>query len=496
MDEMLSRFAREKAWMKYFLEICEIPHGSGNTEKIADYLIAFAKEHNLPWILENCGNVIIRKPATPGCESAPGVVIQGHMDMVAVKRPSCTKDMETEGLNVALSKDGEYLFAVDTSLGGDDGIASAYGLAVLAADDIAHPAIELVATVDEETGMYGAKGLVAADVHGRRWLNIDSEDEGILLTGCAGGVTLCSTFSVVRETVSGSLLKILVTGCKGGHSGTEIHKHRENAILLLAELLDTMDCGQMLQPLWIRGGEKDNAIPTSAEMVICVNDYERLAICKAFELAVRKLQRAHQSQEPLVQYRLEETRYADEYVIQEGSYRVMNAASVRNILNFLLLVPFGVKEMSVEPEGLVETSNNVGIVQTKGDVVTVSASIRSMMEVKKELLAEKIVRLAGLCGGVTGRNSEYPGWQYREESKLRELWISEYRAMYGKDPEVMTIHAGLECGLILTHLPDVDAVSFGPNILDIHTTDERLEIASADRTWELLVRLLKRLGQE
>ena len=252
----------------------------------------------------------------------------------------------------------------------------------------------------------------------------------------------------------------------------------------------------MLQPLWIRGGEKDNAIPTSAEMVICVNDYERLAICKAFELAVRKLQRAHQSQEPLVQYRLEETRYADEYVIQEGSYRVMNAASVRNILNFLLLVPFGVKEMSVEPEGLVETSNNVGIVQTKGDVVTVSASIRSMMEVKKELLAEKIVRLAGLCGGVTGRNSEYPGWQYREESKLRELWISEYRAMYGKDPEVMTIHAGLECGLFSERYPNIDMVSFGPTLRGVHSPDERLLIPTVQMVWDHLLEILKSVPEK
>ena len=480
---------------KYFAEICAIPHGSGNTKGIQEYLQKFAAAHGLACVTEPCGNVIIKKAATPGCEGAPAVVLQGHMDMVAVKEPGCAKDLEHEGLDLAITPDGQYLYAKGTSLGGDDGIAIAYGLAVLASEEIVHPAIELVATVDEETGMDGAKELRPEDVAGRRWLNIDSEDEGILLVGCAGGLTQESVFPVIRDTVSGNLLRIAVRGCRGGHSGTEIDKNRANAILLLAELLETMNCGKMLQPLWICGGEKDNAIPTSAEMVICVNDYERYEICRAFDAAERKLLDAYRMQEPGVSFALEETENGGEFMIQEGSYRVMNAESVRKLLDFLLLVPFGVSEMSVEPKGLVETSNNVGIVRTVGETVIVDSSVRSMVEVKKQLLAEKIALLTSLCGGHTTTQAEYPGWQYRQESPLRDAWIAEYREQYGSEPLVQTIHAGLECGLIIEHMPEVDAISFGPNILDIHTTAERMEIASVERTWKLLVGLLARLAR-
>ena len=478
----------------FFEEICSIPHGSGNTKEISAYLQKFAYDRGLICVKENCGNVIIRKPATPGCESAPGVVLQGHMDMVAVKDADCTKDMEREGLSVAVTADGKYVFAKDTSLGGDDGIAIAYALAVLDSDDLVHPALELVATIDEETGMDGAKELCASDVEGRRLINIDTEDEGVLVVGCAGGLTQKSVFPIVRETVSGSLLRIAVTGCRGGHSGTEIDKNRGNAILLLATLLDAMEVGAMLQPLWICGGEKDNAIPTSAEAVICVNEYERMEICRAFEKAQRRLLPAFRLQEPQVAMEVEETENGGEFMIQEGSYRVMNAASVQNVLRFLLLVPFGVNAMCTEPAGLVETSNNVGVVRTEGDTVVVDTSVRSMVEVKKQLLAEKIALLTTLCGGHAERHSEYPGWQYRKESPLRDAWLEAYREQYGKEAEVQAIHAGLECGLILDLMPDMDAISFGPNILDIHTTAERMEIASVERTWKLLVRLLEKLA--
>ena len=480
---------------KFFEEICSIPHGSGNIGAISEYLQKFAKDRGLAYIAEPCGNVIIRKDATPGCEHAPAVVLQGHMDMVAVKDEDCAKDMTTEGLDVAVSEDGTYVYAKGTSLGGDDGIAIAYGLAVLDANDLVHPAIELVATVDEETGMDGAHELLAEDVVGRRWINIDSEDEGILLAGCAGGLTQHSVFPIVRDTVSGELLRIAVTGCRGGHSGTEIDKNHANAILLLASLINEMDCGKMLQPLWISGGEKDNAIPTSAEMVICVNEYERIEICRAFDRAENKLLATYRRQEPDLSFVLEDTADGGEFMIQEGSYRVMNHASVENVLHFLLLVPFGVSAMCTEPKGLVETSNNVGIVRTVGERVVVDSSVRSMIDLRKQQLGDKIALLTTLCGGIAERHSEYPGWEYRPESPLRDAWIEVYRELYGAEPLVQTIHAGLECGLIIEHMPETDAISFGPNITDIHTTAERMEIASVERTWKLLVKLLERLGK-
>ena len=492
---MLEGLKPGRVW-KYFEEICAIPHGSGNIGAISGYLQNFAKEHGLAYIAEPCGNVIIRKDATPGCEHAPAVVLQGHMDMVAVKEKDCGKDMEKEGLDVTVTEDGQFVYAKGTSLGGDDGIALAYGLAVLASDDLAHPAIELVATVDEETGMDGVHELLAEDVRGRRWLNIDSEDEGVLLAGCAGGLTQHSVFPVVRDTVSGDLLRIAVTGCRGGHSGTEIDKNRANAILMLALLIREMDCGKMLQPLWIAGGEKDNAIPTSSEIVICVNEYERYEVCRAFDRAEKNLLETFRRQEPEVAFVLEETTGGGEFEIREGSYRVMNQASFENVLNFLLLVPFGVSAMCVEPAGLVETSNNVGIIRTVGETVVVDSSVRSMIHVRKQQLGDKIALLTMLCGGIAARHSEYPGWEYRPESPLRDAWVATYREVYGAEPKVETIHAGLECGLIIEHMPETDAVSFGPNIFDIHTTAERMEIGSVERTWELLVRLLARLGAE
>ena len=489
---MLTGLKPASVW-RFFEEICAIPHGSGNIAKISAYLQDFAKERKLDYVAEPCGNVIIRKPATPGCEDAPAVVIQGHMDMVAVKDPGVEKDLSKEGLDVAVTEDGQYVYAKGTSLGGDDGIAIAYGLAVLDSSDIAHPALELVATVDEETGMEGAHELSADDVNGRVWLNIDSEDEGIVLAGCAGGLTLHSDFPIVRDTVSGDLLRIAVTGCRGGHSGTEIDKNRANAILVLAAFLQTMNCGKMLQPLWISGGEKDNAIPTSAEMVICVNEYERFEICRAFDRAEKSLLAAYRRQEPELSFVLEETQDGREFMIQEGSYRVMNHASVEKVLQFLLLVPFGVSAMCTEPKGLVETSNNVGIVRTEDSRVIVDSSVRSMVDVRKQQLGDKIALLTTVCGGIATRHSEYPGWEYREKSPLRDAWLEVYREQYGEDATVQTIHAGLECGLILEHMPETDAVSFGPNILEIHTTAERMEIASVERTWDLLVRLLARL---
>ena len=491
---MLQGLQPKDVW-KYFEEICAIPHGSGNTAAISAYLQDFAKKQGLGYIVEPCGNVIIRKDATPGCEQAPAVVLQGHMDMVAVKDEGCDKDLTKEGIQPVIDEDGKFVYAPGTSLGGDDGIALAYGLAVLAADNLVHPPIELVATVDEETGMDGARELLAQDVVGRRWINLDSEDEGILLAGCAGGLTQHSMFPVSRDTVSGNLLRIAVTGCRGGHSGTEIDKNRANAILVLASLIHEMDCGKMLQPLWIAGGEKDNAIPTTAEIVICVNDYERYEICRAFDRAERKLLDVYRRQEPGIDFVMEETSGGGEYEIQEGSYRVMSPASFEKVLNFLMLVPFGVSAMSETPKGLVETSNNVGILRTAGDMVVADSSVRSMISLRKEQLGGKIALLTTLCGGIAERHSEYPGWEYRPESPLREAWVAAYRELYGEEPKVETIHAGLECGLIIEHMPETDAISFGPNIFDIHTTAERMEIASVERTWNLLVKLLERLGR-
>ncbi len=485
-DEQLKQLQPERVWY-FFEQLCKIPHGSGHTGQISRYLQEFAKCRNLEYIAEPCGNVIIRKPATAGFEAAPGVVLQGHMDMVTVKEPGCPVDLLTCGPDTDITEDGRYVYAKGTTLGGDDGIALAYGLAILDSDDIVHPAFELVATIDEETGMDGAAALEAAHVQGRRWLNLDSEEEGILLVGCAGGLTQKSVFSLTTGNRKGRFFRIAAEGCRGGHSGTEIDKNRANAILLLGQMLSGLRAAADIFAVSMQGGEKDNAIPTSAEAVIGVCEGEAEAVREAASVAAASICSAYAMKEPKLRFVVTE--------LPDTELPAWDAHCLDGVLNFLTTVPFGVESMSVEPAGLVETSNNVGILRTEGSEVIIDSSVRSLVSYKKELLGDRIATLTRLCGGTAVRHSAYPGWEYRENSALRLIWIEEYRKQYGCEPVVQTIHAGLECGLIIEKMPDADAVSFGPNILDIHTPAERMEIDSVRRTWELLLGILRRLAE-
>ena len=473
---------------RYFEEISRIPRGSGNTKAISDYLVAFAAEHGLRYVQEPCGNVIMYADATPGYENEPGIVIQGHMDMVAVKDSDCEKDMATEGLD--LFTDGTLVGARGTSLGGDDGIALAYAMAVLSDPQIPHPQLDFIATIDEETGMDGAHAIDPAHIRGRRLLNLDSEEEGIFIVGCAGGATLRLHLPLSRERVPGRCYAISVSGLQGGHSGTEIEKNRSNAILLLARVVRELKKTQNIRLISITGGTKDNVIPPEATALVAA---EAAPDTTAIE---KQLKASLAGKEDGLKITVSEVSAAGSANGAAGATaaaatatEALTSASEEALLKLLSLLPFGVQAMSAL-QGLVETSDNVGIIRSDGAEAEIAVSVRSLFEAEKETLCEKIIAIAELMGATVTRNSEYPGWQYRAESPVRERSVEAYRKQYGKDPLVMTIHAGLECGLLLAKLPDLDAISMGPNIYHIHTTKERLDIASVQRTWELLLSVL------
>lgn len=465
----------------YFEEICEIPHGSGNTERISEYLVRFAEEQKLSYTKEPCGNVIIRKDATPGYETEPGIILQGHMDMVAVQEPDCKKDMKTEGLSIFT--DGKLVGAYGTSLGGDDGIALAYALAILSDRTIPHPALEFVATIDEETGMDGAMALNPENLSGTRLINLDSEEEGTFIVGCAGGETLRLNLSFEREPIPSSeqVYEIIVSGLQGGHSGTEIDKNRSNGILILGRVLRTLAETTSYRLISIEGGTKDNAIPVSAKTVISASEKPHVEQIEA------ELRNALTGKEEGFRLDLEALDDASSDTIRE--YGAMDAHSKENLICLLNIIPYGVATMSTLP-GLVETSNNVGIIRTKENEVELAVSVRSLIVSEKTVLSGKIQTIATLCGCSVTIHGGYPGWQYREKSSLRMKAVAAFALEYGREPLVQTIHAGLECGLLIEKMPELDAISMGPNIYDIHTTKERLDIASVQRTWKLLLRIL------
>ena len=465
----------------HFEEIAKIPHGSGNTKQISDYLVSFAKEHNLEHYQDEINNVIIIKEATAGYENADAVIIQGHMDMVCEKESDCNIDFEKDGLELYV-EDG-FVKARGTTLGGDDGIAVAYGLALLEATDIAHPRLELVITVDEETGMDGAYGIDLSMLKGKKMLNIDSDEEGIFLTSCAGGTSVEATIPVKRTTQTGVVLNVKVDGLFGGHSGAEIHKERGNASFLMGRVLNNIANEVPFGIITLAGGLKNNAIPRECNASILVP-----------EEAVALVETIISEQSEIFKKEL----FASDADVQVTSVNagvqeanILDFASINQVLAYLRLVPNGVQHMSQAIPGLVETSLNLGIMELKEDVFVTDTSIRSSVGSRKEDLRDKLVNIIELVGGEAEVVGDYPAWEYKAESKLREEIAASYKAVYGTEPEFTAIHAGLECGILSEKIEDLDCVSFGPANYDIHTPQERLNIESTERVWNFLVEYLK-----
>lgn len=467
---------------RFFEEICNIPHGSGNIEAISDYLANFAKERNLFYIQDEIKNVIIVKEATKGYEDVEPVIIQGHMDMVAVKKPDCDIDMEKDPLRLAI--DGDYIYAEGTSLGGDDGIAVAYALAILDADDLQHPRLEVLFTVNEEVGMDGAFGVDLSMLKGKQLLNLDSEEEGILLTSCAGGGGISCTLPIARENKKGLVYDITLTKLMGGHSGVEIHKERGNANCLMARMLYQLGKETPMQIVALEGGQKDNAIPgeTKATVVVAEGDKDRFEKnAAAFEKTLRH-ELAGKDDNATVVLSKQESKEAVALTEDDS----------KKALAFIINQPNGVQAMSAAIAGLVETSLNLGTMKLHEDKLVTNYSVRSSIKSSQEFLLDKLSLFVEMMGGSYVIAGDYPAWEYRQNSPLRDKMTAVYKEMYGKDIEVQAIHAGLECGILSGKIEDLDCVSLGPDMFNVHTTEEKISIASTKRVWEYLIEVLKR----
>ena len=468
-----------KSVFRFFEEICRIPHGSGNVEKISDYLASFARERGLYCRQDEMKNVIISKDAAPGYEEQEGIILQGHMDMVAVKKPGCGIDLRTDPLKLAV--EGDYIYAEDTSLGGDDGIAIAYALAILDDDSLPHPHLDVVITVDEEVGMDGAKALNLSDVKGTRLLNLDSEDEGYFLAGCAGGASVKHILPVTWEEREGTLYTCKIGGLQGGHSGGEIHKERGNANALAGRLLHAVHSATDAGICKIEGGLADNAISRECRLEFVVSEKE-----EELEDAVRAFEKVLQSEfatkDPGVKVEMTKG--------DAVRTRCVDSASGERIRKLLLIMPNGVQAMSADMPGLVQTSLNNGIMKLGEGEFTVITSVRSSVASEKEALITRISALTDTLGGHVDVTGEYPGWTYKKESAFRDLCVKVFEEMYGRKPEIQAIHAGVECGILLEKRPDLDCISLGPDMKDIHTTEEKLSISSAGRVFEYVCRVL------
>lgn len=470
-----------KKILYYFSEISGIPHGSGNVGRIADYLEEFAKENQIRYVRDTADNVIFYKDATEGYEHLPTVILQGHMDMVCEKDADVTIDFDSDGLT--LKTDGEWLFADGTTLGGDDGIAVAYCMAILTDDTLKHPALEMIITTDEETGMDGAKALDASLISGKYLINIDSEEENMVLCGCAGGMRVAGDIPVERVLAGGSRVKVSVSGLLGGHSGVEIDKNRTNAVLFLARYLYLLREKVPFLTEDFSGGQKDNAIPRDAEaMLLFPEGLSAEAVAAAQQLAKEMTTEVSAAEPDAVICFIPEDEVSE--------VPVMHSRSFEKFLFLLLQAPNGVQVNSAEIPGLVESSLNLGICKMTSEGMELHWALRSSKKSYLHFLKEKLTYLIAFLGGDYRVSGEYPAWEYKAESQLRKIYMDAYKDMFGKLPETATIHAGLECGILSEKIPGLDIISIGPDMRDIHTPGERLHIASAIRMYKLLENIL------
>ena len=461
--------------VRFFEEFSAIPHGSGNTSMIADYLVDFAKKRNLDYSRDNADNVVIRKAATKGYEDRPCVIFQGHLDMVAEKKPEAEIDMTKDGLK--LYRDGDFLRAENTTLGGDDGVALAYALALLDSDDIPHPDFEAVFTSDEEIGLLGAVAIDPNAIKGRLLINIDSDEEGVFTVGCAGGMRSDVTLPVRRTNSGNNSYRVKVSGFKGGHSGVEIDKGRVNANKALIEIISKIGDISIKD---IRGGNADNAIPRESECVFSSDVNHTALITKLGD----ELKAKYADIEPDISVSVEKVENTTAGVCVEDSIR---------LISLIDKLPSGIIAMSSDVEGLVETSLNMGILKINGDNAEISFSVRSAKGAEKQKLGDRLEEIAKEHGASYSTRGEYPAWEYKKDSHLRDVMKKVYEDMYEVSPKIVIIHAGLECGIFSEKLEGIDCVSIGPNNYDIHTTEERLSLSSFERVWEFLLRVLREI---
>lgn len=482
MSDVLKHLEPSKVFY-FFEEICRIPHGSGNVRAISDYCVAFANERGLEVEQDDTLNVIIKKPASAGMEDHAPVILQGHLDMVCEKNADTDFDFENEPLRLAI--DGDEVYAKGTTLGGDDGIAVAMALAILDDDSIVHPPLEVVFTTDEETGMDGAMNLDCTKLRARTLINIDSEEEGIITVGCAGGLKSNASFDVVHMDCEGTEYEIFISGLMGGHSGTEIHLERANANKLMGRLLFTLRKELIYCLIEINGGSKDNAITREACASIVIDPQQKELAKSIIEKFSEDIKNEYRTSDPNITITFTE----------KGSYigSTLSYSTTEKLIYLIFNSPYGVQSMSADLPGLVESSLNLGVIRTDMDKVTLSWAVRSSVKSRKWLINDQLEYMTELLGGEYSWRGDYPEWAYKPQSALRTVAVQAFEDLYGKTPVVSTIHAGLECGLFSEKMPDADMISIGPNLKDIHTPNERLSISSTKRTFEYVCELLKRL---
>ena len=468
------------AVLGFFEEICSIPHISYHEKELSDYCVAFAKERNLYYEQDELGNVIIIGEATPGYEEVEPIIIQGHLDMVGDKVPECEIDMEKESIRIMV--DGDYITADGTTLGGDDGIAIAYGLALLDAKDIPHPRLELVLTVCEEVGLEGATAIDLSCSKAKRLLNIDSEDEGVFTAGCAGGVRVDSLIPTKLVEKSGVICEIKTSGFLGGHSGIEIHKGRANGNVMMGRFFLFLKEKMQFDIVSMVGGVKDNVIPKNANAIFMVAEAELEVVKHAVEEFNAIINMEYGVADPNVALVLE--------VKDKATCKVLSEESKEKAITALNLLPNGVQTMSQDLPGLVETSLNMGVMKVDGEGISTCFSVRSSVASAKEYLTSRLEQFTEMLGGKVSYHGDYPGWAYARNSKLRDLCVKIYEEQYGVAPKVEVIHAGLECGILSSKIEGLDCISMGPNMADVHTPDEVISISSIARVWEFLKAVL------
>ena len=465
----------------YFEEICGIPHGSGNCQAISEFLTAFAQERNLFFDVDAHRNVLIRKPASPGYEKFETIILQGHMDMVCEKEADIDFDFEKDPIRPYI--DGDLIRARGTTLGGDNGIAVAMMLALLDDDNLQHPQIEALFTVDEETSMEGAFGFDCKKLQGHRLINLDSEEEGVLMCSCAGGVDAEGSLPVAREQYNGVKVGLSIEGLIGGHSGVEIHKGRANANVLMGRLLRQLQQEFPLHILSYYGGNRVNAIARNARVQLIVEEGQYSLLAEKIKETEALFREEYHFADPSITIRVEKA--------ETGSFSVLNQASAGRLIGLLIALPDGMQEMSQEMAGLVQTSCNLGAAELQEEVFTFTSSIRSSVNSRKAALADKICEIGKLSGGKVQLSGGYPGWAYNPDSKLIQTILDAYQQVCGIEASVEAVHAGMECGIFAASIGNLDCVSIGPTMGEVHTPAEHLSISSTERTYRVLVHILE-----
>jgi len=465
---------------RFFEDICNIPHISYHEQELSDYCVNFAKERGLYYEQDKLGNVIIIGEATSGYEDVEPIIIQGHLDMVGDKVPTCSLDMEKEPIKLMI--DGDYLTAEGTTLGGDDGIAVAYGLALLDAKDIPHPRLEVVLTVSEEVGLEGATGIGLSCCKAKRLLNIDSEEEGVFTAGCAGGMRVDCLIPAEAETKTGVICEIKTQGFLGGHSGIEINKGRANGNTTMGRFLMFLKEKVEFEVVSIVGGVKDNVIPKNvlAKLLVAESDLDVLRASLSEFNGYLDVEFAVADSD--IELVLE--------VKDNAECKVLSACSKDKVITALNVMPNGVQTMSMDLPDLVETSLNMGVIKIDEKEIMLCFSVRSSLASAKEFIGAKLKQLTETLGGTASYRGDYPGWPYARSSKLRDLCVKVYKEQYGKEPKIEVIHAGLECGILSSKIEGLDCISIGPDMFDVHTPDEKISISSIARVWEFIKAVL------